>query len=190
MKRVLLAVLALCLGLGVWAADPPRPVLGSVYVMPMLSGYDQYLANQLNRRGYTVVTTPKLAQFLMTDSIGDALERQLKKIEEEQQPAAPAPAEDPEDAKLTAQQRAKRKRDAEYKAAEEDARRMSDLEAQRPVSTFSRGRGNIFVVDVASRRVVWSNFDRAKRRTPEKLDDKAGDVVRELTKSWAPAASK
>ncbi len=50
----------------------------AVYLLPMASGLDQYLANRLTGdQVFRVVTDPKLADAIFTDHLGEAFEKQL-----------------------------------------------------------------------------------------------------------------
>jgi hypothetical protein len=60
----------------------------TVYILPMSAGLDQYVAQALTR-GHVmqVVTDPKAAEVVMTDSVGQPFEQKLKEI-------LPAPEKD------------------------------------------------------------------------------------------------
>lgn len=46
----------------------------------------------------------------------------------------------------------------------------------------SHSRGNVFLVAVASRQVVWSTYQKMPDRTPQGLHRAAGDIVKSLKK--------
>jgi hypothetical protein len=48
------------------------------------------------------------------------------------------------------------------------------------VSSGSRGKGNLFIVDRKSRSVLWSIFEPPKDSTPAELSKTAGKVVKRL----------
>ncbi|NUN03598.1 MAG: hypothetical protein HUU41_21020 [Bryobacteraceae bacterium] len=50
-------------------------------------------------------------------------------------------------------------------------------------SSFSRGRGNIFLVDLKTRSVLWSTYERPRNSTPDNLDKAAKTVISRLTKT-------
>lgn len=53
----------------------------SVYLLPMSNGMDQYLANQLRASGiYVVVSDPKAADGIFTDSLGPAFEKKMTEL--------------------------------------------------------------------------------------------------------------
>ena len=53
-----------------------------------------------------------------------------------------------------------------------------------------RGRGTIFLVDVKSRQVFWSAFERPKNSSPHELDQTAERVVKLLKQDLAPPKPK
>jgi hypothetical protein len=54
-----------------------------------------------------------------------------------------------------------------------------------PTSSFSRGRGTIFLVDIETREVLWSAYETPKNTTPDELDRIARRIVDELKKAAA-----
>ena len=50
-------------------------------------------------------------------------------------------------------------------------------------SSFSRGKGTLFLVERKSRNVVWSIYDQPKSSTPKESGWLAGRVVDRLKKS-------
>jgi hypothetical protein len=68
----------------------------TVYILPMAGGLDQYLAEWLTRANVVqIVTDPKAADAVMTDSLGEAFEQKMAQIR-------PAPPPD-KDAKPAAE---------------------------------------------------------------------------------------
>src|ERR1700677_3903765 len=72
----------------------------AVYILPMRSGLDQFLANRLTNGGvFRVVTDPKLADAVLTDHIGETFEAQLEEMIPDPEPvkklAPPATAPPP-----------------------------------------------------------------------------------------------
>ena len=54
---------------------------GTVYIMPMAGGLDQYLAACLTRdRVMQVVADPKIADIVLTDRLGEAFEQKMAEI--------------------------------------------------------------------------------------------------------------
>ncbi|MDQ6665577.1 MAG: hypothetical protein M3Z23_14445, partial [Acidobacteriota bacterium] len=132
----------------------------SVYLFPMASGLDQYVANHLtSSHVYRVVSDPKLADAVFTDHIGEAFEYRLEHIN------PPPPEEDDED-------------------TDEDAKPAVKAEPQAPrVSSFSRGKGTIFLVDAKSKQVLWSDYERPRDTSSKQLDRTAGRIVARLNKT-------
>jgi len=153
-----LLFLALALGTALLpASGPAGPAelsqVQSVYLLPMGSGLDQYLANRLTaQQVFQVVTDPQKADAIFTDQIGIGFE---KRLEELYRPPAPEKTEKDEVAR------------------EEPPVRFS---------SFGRGKGNLFLVDRKSRRVIWSVYERPRSSTPDDLDRAGQRVVERLKK--------
>lgn len=143
----------------------------SVYLLPMGSGLDQYLANRITAAGlFQVVTDPKKADAVFTDRIGEGLEARLAELYPEPpkaQPAEPKPA--PAAAKTD--EETKPQTPAEAKPKESSAPR---------ISSFGKGKGTIFLVDPRSRVVLWSVYERPKNSSSPELDRTAGHIVERL----------
>ena len=149
----------------------------NVYLMPMGYGLDQYLANRLTAEGvFQVVTDPKRADAVLTDQLGLGFERRFEDLfPAETKPAEPVAA-------ATAGAEAG-KADAKPKPKQSDADAFADVKrGGPPVSSFSRGKGNVFLVDVKSRGVLWSLYERPKKILPDDLDRTSGRIVERLKK--------
>jgi hypothetical protein len=164
--RVLAVLLSGFLGVAFGAAQNARLAkVGSVYVLPMANGFDQYLANRITNAGvFQVVADPKLADAILTDQLGEAFERKLAAF---YPPAAAAAAKAEKTEK-----------------AEENAAGFSGLKDSTtpPVSSFSRGKGTLFLVDGRGRAVLWSIYEKPKNTTPDQLDRTAEQIVTTLKK--------
>ncbi|MBL8174779.1 MAG: hypothetical protein JNK48_08915 [Bryobacterales bacterium] len=137
---------------GLWGANPELLKVKSVYLLPMASGLDQYLANALQTGGlYVVVTDPATADAVFTDSIGPAFERKWNDL---------YPPE----------------------KTEEDEEENPRTEAAAPASTFRRGRGVVFLVERKSKQVVWSTFAPARDARPSTIDKTAQTIATRLKK--------
>jgi hypothetical protein len=157
MKRLFL--LLSCSGALLLGAN--LPAVRSVYVMPMSQGMDQFLANRLaGQHVFQVVSDPKLADAVLTDRIGPALNTSLEEIAPTAKPAA---AED---------------KDA--KDAKKEPAAMNKLDNPSLASTFGRGKGTFFLVAAKSREVLWSTFEVPKNSTAGELDRTASDIVSRL----------
>jgi hypothetical protein len=158
------------------AADPALLQVKAVYVMPMGNGLDQYLAMQITQdRVFDVVTDPALADAVVTDRIGPAFEQAFEQLYPPPPPPA-APAEAVE-----------KKQD---KAALPEPATIGAALADRPdspprVSSFSRGRGNIFLIDRRTKRVLWSDYRRPKNSRPDEVHRTADRMVNRLESDLA-----
>jgi len=159
-----------------FAANPQLGNVKTVYLLPMMNGFDQYIANQLQKSGIMLVTTdPKAADAIMADTLGPTLERQLKEL----YPPAPPVKEAKDD---------KDKKDEDKEAPRESFAKNDSQPT--PISTFRRGRGNFFLVERGNRAVVWSTFQRSKNMTPKELDSAARRIVEQLKKDAARLSAK
>jgi hypothetical protein len=160
------------------ALDQRLTEIKTVYVLSMANGFDQYLTNRLTKAGpYQVVTDPLLADAVVTDVVGRSLEQRLTELY-----PPPPEAEPAEDATKPAA-------DAK-KAAKEDPNDIVAAMGQGAgiarISSFSRGRGNVFIVDLKSRRVVWSHYRRPKNSRPDELNRTADGIVDRLNEDLLP----
>ena len=145
------------LPVAVRAATGDLSQVQAVYLLPMGNGFDQYLANRLTQENvYQVVTDPKRADAVLTDQVGLSFERRLAELYPP--PAAPKPEGKDE--------KAESKKEEPYK----------------PLSTFQRGKGNIYLVDLKSRRILWSVYERPKRYQADDLDKTSVRIVEKLKK--------
>ncbi len=132
----------------------------SVYVMPMSHAMDQFLANRLaGEHVFQVVSDPKLADAVLTDRIGEALNSSLEEISPAPKPPAP-----------------------ESKSGEKEQPRQNKLEIPAPTSTFGGGKGTFFLVDAKLRSVLWSTFAAPGGSDASHLDRTASDIVSRLTR--------
>lgn len=162
-----------CLSLVVLgAADASLSMVRNIYLLPMAGSLDQYLANQLTRSGrYQVVTDPELADAVITDRLGQDFEQRLAELYPPPQPEATAPK--PSD------------KDADEEAEEERSTASLLGEAGSFAArsgSIARSRGNVFLVDRTSKRVIWSVYERPRNTRPDELNRIAGEVVGQLKK--------
>jgi hypothetical protein len=127
----------------------------------MRSGLDQFLANQITRQGvFKVVADPKLADAIFTDRLGSAFEEAMAEMYPPKKETGAG----------------------EEKEGEEAPQQPDwDVPGSR-VSTFSRGRGNVFLVERASLGVLWSFFNPVRSTRPDELNRTAEDIVERLSK--------
>src|ERR1044071_110773 len=146
----------------------------SVYLMPMFRGLDQYLANTMtNHHVFQVVNDPKFADTFFTDRIGETLEMQIARLLPPEKPAEPE-KEPVEKVKASAKDKA---------AAEVEIQgpmfgdTVNKLENPALNSSFGRGKGTVFLVDVKSRQVIWSTYSPAESSAGKHMDRTASDIV-------------
>jgi hypothetical protein len=133
----------------------------TVYLLPMSGGLDQYLALQLTSRGVLqVVTDPQKADAIFTDSIGARLENSLSDL-----------------------YRAEEKAKADKDKSDKDKSNADEFShpSMRPLS--STGRGVVFLVNRATRDVLWSTYERSRGTQPEDLKHVAEKIVERLAKA-------
>lgn len=153
MKQFFLAVAALTLAMSVSAAG-----LGdvkTVYLLPMSSGLEQYLASQLTTDAVLqVVTDPQKADAVFTDHLGETFERSLTDL-------------------------------YGAKPKDKDAEASEDKGASfaRSGMQGKRGRGTIFLVNRRTHEVLWSVYELPKDNRPEGLKRSAGRITEKLAKT-------
>jgi len=124
---------------------------------------DQFLANRLAAEHvFQIVSDPKLADAVLTDRLGPALNSSLEEIAPT---AKPAPVVDKE---------------AKDKDAKTEPEIKNALDDPSLASTFGRGKGTFFLVAAKFRQVLWSTFEAPKKSTPDDLDRTASDIVSRL----------
>lgn len=159
----------------------------SVYLLPMGYGLDQYLANRLTAEGvFQVVTDPKRADAVLTDQIGAGFERRLDDLIPREEAAAPPPPP-PAAGVGTAPTKEESAAADRAKKEFEDEQMVERLKRQSlpPLSSFSRGKGNVFIVDLKTRRVLWALYERPKRVLPDDLNRTSARIVDQLKKDLA-----
>lgn len=162
------SLVVLIAGLGLAGAAELSSVR-AVYVLPMASGLDQYIANRLTtEQVLQVVTDPKRADAVMTDRLGPGFEARM----EELYPPPPKPAPVKE----------KNKDTDKDKQSVGLGDTVNKLDKPGLMSSFGRGKGNVFLVDVKTRRVLWSAFEKPKDLTPKELDRTARRIVGDIRK--------
>ena len=154
----------------------------NVYILPMGSSLDQYLANRLTRGGVLqVVIDPAKADAILTDRIGKALEVKLEELYPD--PVKKAAAE----ALL-------------QKAKDEETDENYTMQIRtNPVErggSMGRAKGTLFLVHRGSRNVIWSVYELPKSTRPDDLDEvataavnKLGSAIGKSAKSGATASA-
>jgi hypothetical protein len=148
----------------------------SLYLLPMSHGLDQYLASRFtSSQVLPVVADPKAADAVVTDRLGPAFEARL----EELYPRPEPPAKSTEAA-------AKDEKDKDKKDDEEKEAAPKEIVTGAAVggmSGFGRGKGNIFIVDVATRQILWSTHEPPESSAPADLNRSAERIAREVKKA-------
>jgi hypothetical protein len=130
----------------------------TIYMMPMGSALDQYLAAQITKDGrYVVVTDPQRADAIFTDRIGQHFERAM---DEMYPPAGKKETSDP----------------------------TGFGKPPERVGGFSRARGTVFLVDRSSRSVIWSTFIQAGASHPKEVEKRARHIAERLNRQLKDAA--
>jgi len=140
----------------------------SVYILPMGSAMDQFIANRLTRFGrIQVVTDPQRADAILTDRLGEPFEKKLDEL------YGPTQVKEVQDEKDT----------------DEEATGIVLKDEQQPnrLGSFSRGRGNFFLVDRKTRNIVWSTYEHPKNSSADELNRTAEHVVNSLKRDLKPA---
>jgi hypothetical protein len=160
-------LIALSLASLVAAPNAELSQVQSVYVMPMAGGLHQHLTNRLVKLGlFQIVADPLRADAIFTDRLGNAFETQLSDWDFELARRNAPPQE--------------------AKPAEGEGGNQPLELASRPMTTaITRGRGTLFLVDRASRRVLWSAYQKPKNTQPDELDRTAGRVANRIKDDWA-----
>ena len=125
----------------------------SVYFYPMPAGFEQHLANRIaTEHVFQVVTDPKLADAVFTDELSEAF---LYKLDHIQKPPAPV-------------------------TTSGNPSGMSTAEVVPHGSSFTRGKGTLFLVDAKTKQVIWSIYRRPKDTSPGELNKAAKRIVLNL----------
>jgi hypothetical protein len=136
-----------------------------VYLLSMTSGLDQYLANRLTQVGrFEVVTDPANADAVFTDRLGPAFEDKRKEL----YPPPPAPE--------VAEKDADEEKDSDKKKR---ASKIEDFAAApiSRISSFSSGKGNVFLVSRKTGAVLWSHYKQPKTTRSKDMDNTADDII-------------
>lgn len=157
-RPVLLALLAVA---AFAAPNPQLKTVRNIYLLPMGSSLDQYLATILTQRGvFQVVTDPQKADAIFTDKIGEAFEKKMADL------YPPPPEKEPE-----------------KKAKDDDEEKDKDTLTAKPFQrfgSFSKGRGTVYIVDRQSGNVVWSVYFPARTASPDDVNRRADQIVYSL----------
>jgi hypothetical protein len=137
----------------------------AVYLLPMGSGLDQYLATRLvEMHLFQVVTDPKRADAVFVDRIGEGLEDKL--------------------AELYPEEKKKPETDAEKEAEKEKEKDKKNDFAGGGVKVGStnlqRGKGTIFLIDRRTHTVIWSLYSPGKSTSSTDVNRNAAVIAKKL----------
>lgn len=173
LRSVLLGVVSIC---AFGAANPELPNVKTVYMMQMTNGLDQYLANQLTKRGvFEVVTDPNIADAVFTDRIGTAFEQKW----EELYPPPPPPKE------VEEENDTKDGKESVQKGKTPETIENSVAPAVH-TNSFGKGRGNVFLVSRKTRAIIWSHYAIPKDGRSTSMNSLADKVINQLTEDLKP----
>ncbi len=153
----------------------------TVYLMPMNRGLDQFVANRLTRMHVLqVVTDPAKADTIITDQVGKGFEERLKDL----YPPPPPPEAKPDIKEADKEKAEKTTQTPGLASMLGDTVNKADKAGS--MSVYGRARGTIFLVDVQSRQVLWSAFEKPKNYSPQELDRTAERIVKLLKEDLTP----
>lgn len=152
--KLFLALIAAALGAHAAAVGDVK----TVYLLPMSSSFDQFLATHLTSANVLqVVTDPNKADAILCDRIGAALDDKLNDLYGKTNPS-PKDSKDSKDSKGS----------------------MDD--PQPVVQPVSHARGTIFLIDRKTRNVLWSTYDPPKTTSANDLNRIAEKITNKLAK--------
>ena len=147
MKSAALLLCVIALGSPLVSFGADSSGVQTVYLLPMANSLDQYVANRLAASGVVHVTTDPKK--------ADAVftDKLVEAFQQLLDSLLLPPVEKPS---------------KESKA---------DDRSTPHVSTFSRSKGTVFLVDTTTRAVLWSVYEPPKNTTPAELDRTAQRIV-------------
>lgn len=155
MEEMRLLLVACALATASAFTNPQLHNVHTVYLLPMSGSLDQYLAARLTRASlFQVVTDPQKADAIFTDRIGEGFEQKMQEL-------FPPP---------------------EVKKAATDDDDKDPVKAYKRPASAARGRGTVFLVDKASRNVLWSAYLPIRGTQPDEVNRRADHLVERLQK--------
>jgi hypothetical protein len=125
----------------------------AVYLYPMTGGFDQLLAEQfVAEHMFKVVPDPKLADAVFTEQLGETF---LYKLDHINTPPAAAKSSG-------------------------SAGNMGNEEQVPRTTSFARAKGTLFLVDIKSKEVIWSTYQKPKNTSSVELHKTAVKVATAL----------
>jgi len=142
-------------------------------MLPMAGGLDQYLADWITREKIAqIVTDPKAADLVMTDRLGEAFEQKLAQLRPEEVKPAEVKEVKKDDPKTPGK-------------VMESAGAGTPAGTPRNAFRSTTVRGTIFLVDVKSKQVVWSDHEKPASGSDANLNREAERVAKKLQVSFA-----
>lgn len=155
------------------APNPRVSAVQIVYILPMSGGMDQYLANSLTSMGVVqVAADPQIADAILTDRLGETFERRMADLYPK--PAPPKSKDEDDDAEKP------------NKSSASDSVADMANSAASPISSFGRGRGNIFLIDRRTRNVLWSTYEKPQNTSSDQMTRTAEKIAKELREARTP----
>lgn len=126
--------------------------------MPMAGGLDQHVADWLTREHVMqVVTDVKTADLVLTDRLGEAFEQKLAQLKPEPEKTA-----------------------ADTGTTDKTDKKTAGAGAGRISFRSTAARGTLFLVDVKTRVVLWSDHEKMRGSSDKDLDRQAERAVKSL----------
>ncbi len=152
------------------AETPQLQNVGRVYLWPMSNAFDQYLAQQITAEGlFEIVVDPKLAGTIMTEKIDNTFLQALDELFP------------PEDSAIKKEKTAEKTKSGDSLESDFRMRRPGNHPKAAP-------RGTLFLVDLASRKVIWSTYLKEFDADPNGLHKQARTVVEKLKGQMKPGS--
>lgn len=140
----------------------------------MSGGLDQALATSLTRhRQFQVVTDPQIADAIFTDRLGESFEKKVLDL------YPPPEVEEPIEKEVKKDEKKDDKDDKKPDKSSSDIMTLK-TEPMVRIGGFGRSKGDVYLVDRTSKKVIWSLYKRPKNATPDEIDKTAEAIVKQL----------
>jgi hypothetical protein len=148
----------------------------AVYLLPMGSGLDQYLATRLvEMHLFQVVTDPKRADAVFVDRIGEGLEDKLAELYPEEKKVEKDTEKDKDK-----DDKDKVTKDKDAKDKDKDKNEFSGNSTRVGSTNLQRGKGTIFLIDRRTHTVIWSLYSPGKSTNSTDVNRNAGLIAKKL----------
>ncbi|MEP7354493.1 MAG: hypothetical protein ABI824_14800 [Acidobacteriota bacterium] len=170
-------ILAMGAAIGI-SAQQPSGLSGirNVYLLPMPSGLEQYVALKLSENGaFQVVTDAKKADAVLTDRIGGDFEERLEELNAQAAKAVEAAKE----------------KDKDKKDKDKDADKVGGNDySNQHMRPLSRTHGTVFLVDRHTGDVLWSTAESPKSTQTDDLMRAADHIASRMADAKGKAPKK